>query len=150
MKSSKKSFYRKFKAHIFIPAVFVLFLSTTLVYSFYKRSIEKNDVIFQMVMQLAQRDHISPAKINDQFSEKVFAVYLKNLDPYKQFLTKEDVRQMEVYKRQIDDHIRKNTHQLYDLAVQLMDRRILEVQGYYREILSQPFDFTVTESWESD
>jgi len=121
-----------------------------LVYSFYRRSVEKNDVILQMVMQLAQSNHFSPAKINDQFSEKVFVAYLKNLDPYKRFLTKEDVRQMEVYKRQIDDHIRNSTHQLYDLAVNIMDRRILEVQGYYREILSQPFDFTINETWEAD
>ena len=150
MNSSEKSFFGKSISRIFIPATIVLFLSTSLVYSFYKRSIEKNDVILQMVMQLTQSNHVSPAKINDQFSEKVFVAYLKNLDPYKWFLTKEDVRQMEVYKRQIDDHIRSNTHQLYDLAVKLVDRRILEVQGYYREILSQPLDFTVNETWEAD
>ena len=149
--SSEKSFFRKTRVYIFVPAIIILFVSTSLLYSFHKRT-EKNEVILQMVMQMAEREHVSPPKINDQFSAKVFDAYLKNLEyPYqKLFLTKEDVRQMEVYKLQIDDQIRKNSYQLYDLAVKLIDKRIPEVQGYYREILSVPFDFTINESWELD
>ena len=150
MKSSEKSFLRKAGFFIFIPAIFILFVSTSLLYSSHKRSFEKNDVILQMVLQFAERRHVSPVKINDQFSEKVFDAYLKKLDPYKWFLTMEDVRQMEVYRLQIDDHIRSNTHRLFELAVKLMDKRIIEVQDYYRDILSVPFDFTINESWEID
>jgi len=150
MKSSEKSFFRKTGVRIIIPAILILFVSTSLIYSSYKRSVERNDVIMSMVMQLTERGHVSPAKINDQFSEKVFDAYLKKLDPFKWFLTMEDIRQMEVYRRQIDDHIRSNTHRLYELAVKLMDKRIIEVQGYYREILSVPFNFTIDETWEID
>ena len=150
MKSSKKLFFRKARMYVFIPAVAVLFVSTSLLYSFSQKSNEKNDVILRLVVQLAERGHVSPPKINDQFSAKAFDAYLKNLDPDKWFLTKEDVRQMEVYKLQIDDQVRKGTYQLYDLAVQLMDKRIPEVKGFYEEILSKPFDFTVDESWEFD
>ena len=149
MKSTEKSFFQKARILLFTLAIIVLFISTSLLYSFNKRS-EKNDVILKMVVQLAERDHVSPPKLDDQFSEKVFNAYLKQVDPYKWFLTKEDVQQMEVYKFQIDNQIRNYTYQLYDLAVQLMDKRILEVQGYYREILSVPFDFTVNETWETD
>ena len=149
MKSTEKSFFQKARIFLFTLAIIVLFISTSLLYSFNKRS-EKNDVILKMVVQLAERDHVSPPKLDDQFSEKVFNAYLKQVDPYKWFLTKEDVQQMEVYKFQIDNQIRNYTYQLYDLAVQLMDKRILEVQGYYREILSVPFDFTVNETWETD
>jgi carboxyl-terminal processing protease len=150
MKSSKKSFFQKAKVRLFIPAILIILVSTSLLYSFCKQHSGKNDVILQMVMQLAERDHFSPPKIDDQFSEKVFDAYLKKLDPYKWFLTREDVRQMEAYKLQIDDQIHNNTYQLYDLAGKLLDRRIPEVQGYYREILSQPFDFTASETWEAD
>ena len=150
MKSSEKSSFRKTGIRTSLVAIVVLFVSTSLIYSFYKRSTEKNDLILHMVMQIVQEGHFEPAKINDQFSEKVFDAYLKKLDPYKWFLTKEDIRQMEVYKRQIDDQIRNNTLPLYDLAVKLMDNRILEVQGYYREILAEPFDFTADETWEAD
>ena len=149
MKSPENSFSRKFKIRLFLPAILIVLVSTTLFYSFCKRS-EKNDVILQFVVQMTESEHFSPAKIDDQFSEKVFDAYLKKLDPYKWFLTKNDVQQMEVYKFQIDDQIRNNTYQLYDLSVKLIDKRVPEVQGYYREILSQPFDFTVDEIWEAD
>ena len=149
MKSTQKSFFSKARFGLFIPAILLLLVSTSLFYSFNKRS-EKNDLILQMVMKLIESNHFSPVKINDQFSEKVFDAYLKKLDPYKWFLTKEDVKQMEVYKFQIGNQIKNNTYELYDLAVKLMDKRITEVQGYYREILSQPFDYTVNETWEAD
>ena len=149
MKSSEMSFFRKAKIRLFIPAILIVLVSTSLFYSFCKRS-EKNDIILQFVVQLAGREHFSPAKVDDPFSEKVFDAYLKKLDPNKWFLTKEDVQQMETYKLQIDDQIRNNTYQLYDLAVKLIDKRILEVQGYYKEMLSQPFDFNTDETWEAD
>jgi len=150
MKSSEKSFFRKSGVRIILPAIFILFVSTSLFYSSYKRSVEKNDIILTMVMQFVERGHVSPAKINDQFSEKVYDAYLKKLDTNKWFLTKEDIRQMEVFRQQIDDHIRNKDHRLYDLTVKLMEKRIPEVQGYYREILSTPFDYSVNETWEAD
>ena len=149
MKSSSKSFFRKAKIGLFIPAILLLLVSASLFYSFNKRS-EKNDIILQYVMKLTESGHFSPVKINDQFSEKVFDAYLKKLDPSKWFLTKEDISRMEAYRLQIDDQIKANTYELYDLSVKLMDKRVPEVQEYYREILSQPFDFTVNETWEGD
>ncbi len=149
MASPDRSFFKKNKARIFIPAIALILISVSLFYSFYKRS-EKNDVIMQMVVQLAERDHFSPSPIDDKFSEKAFAAYLKKLDPYKQFLTKEDIVRMEVYKLQIDDQIRTNEFQLYDLAVKLSDQRFLDAEGYYKEILSVPFDFNVSEMYETD
>jgi carboxyl-terminal processing protease len=149
MKSSKKSFLRKTGVRLFVPVLLIILVSTSLLYAFNKRS-EKNDVILRMVMQLTESYHFSPVKIDEQFSEKVFDAYLKQLDPNKWFLTREDIRQMEVYRQQIDDQLRSRTYPLYDLSVKLLDKRVPEVQEYYREILSQPFDFTVDEAWEAD
>ncbi len=149
MKSTEKSFLQKLKVRFYIPVAIIILISTTLLYSFCKRS-EKNDVIMQMVMQFAERYHFSPPKIDDQFSQKVFDAYLKQLDPFKWFLTKEDVKQMEVYKLQIDDQIRNNTFELYSLATSLLDKRVAETQNYYKEFLAQPFDFTSNETMEAD
>ncbi len=149
MISSEKSFFQKVKYRLFIPVAIIILISTSLFYSFCKRS-EKNDVIMQFVVQLAESEHFSPPSLDDQFSGKAFDAYLKKLDLAKQFLTKEDIKQMEVYKLQIDDQIRSNSFQLFDLAVRLMDKRVNETQNYYQEILSQPFDFTVNEIWEAD
>jgi len=145
-----KSFFRSAKfLRYFIPITVILFVSSSFLFSYYKRT-DNNDLLMRMVMQLAESNHVRPAQINADFSERAFDAYLKNLDPIKWFFTMEDIRQMEVYKRQIADHIRAGTYQLYDLSVKIMDRRIPEAQGYYREILSQPFDFTTEEMYETD
>ena len=149
MNSLNNSFFTKAKVRFFVPLTIILLVSTTLLFSFYKRS-DKNSYILQMVLQLTERDHVSPAKMNDQFSEKVFDAYLKQLDPSKEFLTKEDILQLEVYKYQIDDQIKSNSFQLYDHAVALMDKRISDVKGFYTEILSQPLDFSIDESFQAD
>ncbi len=137
------------KVRTYIPVAIVLFVSISLLYSFCKRS-EKDEVIMQMSMQMLQMQHFSPPEINDEFSTKVFSAYLKRLDPYKQFLTQEDIQLMSQHKLQIDNQIRNNTYELYRLAVELSGKRFTEVQGYYREILSHPFDFTTKETYETD
>jgi len=151
MESSEKSFFKKNRIRLLVPATIILFVSTSLLFAFYKRTdSDKNNIILQLVVRLASEYHVSPQRINDQFSDKAFDAYLKNIDPWKWFLTKEDVQQMEAFRLQIDDHIRSNNHRLYELAVSLIDRRIAETQNYYTEFLSQPFDFTADETWERD
>ena len=150
MNSSEKSSFQKVRFRFLIPIGIILLVSTTsLLYSFYKRS-DKNDIILKMTMQLVREGHVSPVPINSQFSEKAFDAYMKNLDPLKWFLTKEDIKQMEVYRRQIGEQLNAGTYQLFDLSVKIMEKRISETQGYYKEILSQPFDFSVDEMWEID
>ncbi len=134
---------------MFIPVAVIALISITLLYSFCKRS-EKDEVIKEMSLYLLKKEHFSPPEINDQFSEKVFSAYLKRLDPTKQFLTQEDIRQMSAYKTKIDDEINNNSYELYKLSSSLLNKRSTEVQGYYREILSQPFDFTKDETYEPD
>lgn len=144
-----KSFFKKNRIRIFIPAVITVLISISLFYSFYQRS-GKNEVLVQLVVQLIEDGHFNPVPIDDAFSAKAFDAYLKNLDPLKQFMTREDVAQLSKYKLQIDDQIRNHKFQLYDLAVSIMDKRMAETQAYCHEILSQPFDFTQQETFEAD
>ncbi len=139
----------KTKNRIFIPIAIAVLVSLTFLYSFCKRS-EKNEVIMRWVVQAAEMQHFSPPPINDAFSQKAFAAYLKRLDPYKRYLTKEDIKQMSVYELQIDDQIQNNTFQLYDLAVRLSDSSLVKTQAFYKDILSRPFDFDASEMYELD
>ena len=150
MKSSGKSLFSRGCFRYLVPVTIILFLSTTLLYSFYGRSDSRNDIILRTVVQFTASNHVNPVPMDAQFSEKVFDAYLKLIDRDKLYLTKEDIRQMEVYKRQLGDQITNGTYQLYDLSVRLIEKRLPEVQEYYREILSQPFTFTANETWEAD
>jgi carboxyl-terminal processing protease len=151
MKLSENSIFGKSKLRLIILAVAVLFVSTSLLYAFYnKQRTEKNAVIMSMVMEITNGHHVSPPVVDAKFSEKVFDAYIENLDPFKRFLTQEDIKKMEAYKSQIPNQIRSNSHKLFEMAVGIMDARIAQTQGFYREILTQSFDFTVDEDWEPD
>ncbi|MDR2847630.1 MAG: carboxy terminal-processing peptidase [Bacteroidales bacterium] len=136
---------------IFVPVAIVVLIAVPLFcYSFVNHHTDKNEWILQMNMQLLKTNHFSPLEIDDRFSEKVLQAYLKVLDPFKQYLTKEDIAEMNKYQFLIDNQINNNTYELYDLSVLLWNKRFTETQSFYQEILSQPFDFSKDETYETD
>ncbi|MDR1668225.1 MAG: carboxy terminal-processing peptidase [Bacteroidales bacterium] len=139
------------KRRVIVPFA-LLFLLSSIPFFFYSFSshTDKNELILQMNIQLLKMQHFSPPEIDDPFSEKAFNAYLKVLDPFKQYLTQEDIAEMEKYKWLIDDQINNNTYELYDLSVILWNKRFAETQAFYREILEHAFDFTQEESYEAD
>ena len=102
------------------------------------------------MMQALSELHYQPQEINDAFSARVYDLYMKRLDFNKKFLLKEDVSKLEKYKDQIDDQIKGNNFDFFNLSYDIITQRIAEAQSYYKDILSKPFDFTVNESVELD
>ena len=128
----------------------VVILGVILVsYSFCNRE-NRDQVIVQLITQALNNDHFSPLDLDDAFSEKVYKLYLKRLDMSKRFYTKEDIQKLEPYKTQIDNEIKSRNMDFYNLANSLLTQNIEKVQKYYVEILSKPFTFDGTESFESD
>jgi carboxyl-terminal processing protease len=123
----------------------VISLSSFSVYQF-----GKNHLLLEMLMSALDQAHYSPLKINDEFSEKAFTLYLKRLDTNKKFLLKEDVDALSKYKQSIDDEIQNGTLDFYNLSAKLIAERIKEKELWSREILSKPFDYTVDEEYQTD
>jgi carboxyl-terminal processing protease len=101
-------------------------------------------------MSALDQAHYSPLKINDEFSEKAFTLYLKRLDTNKKFLLKEDVDALSKYKQSIDDEIQNGTLDFYNLSAKLIANRIKEKELWSKEILSKPLDYTVDEEYQTD
>lgn len=123
----------------------VISLSSFAVYQF-----GKNHLLLEMLMSALDQAHYSPLKINDEFSEKAFTLYLKRLDTNKKFLLKEDVDALSKYKQKIDDEIQNGTLDFYNLSAKLIADRIKEKELWSREILSKPLDYTVDEEYQTD
>ena len=104
----------------------------------------------QAMMTMLSDVHYHPDEINDDFSEKVYDLYLKRLDFSKKFLTKDDIAKLSKYKYLIDDEIKANSYEFFDVSYDMVTKRIDEAKGYVTEILASPFDFTVNESEELD
>lgn len=140
----------KFRGSIFLSVVVAGFLLV----AFYPRraaeSAEKDAVLMKLIVSFLDELHFDPKKMDDGFSEKFYNLYLESLDPSKRFLTLEDVKKLEAYRLKLDEAMNSGNTDFFDLSVGLVESAALKAQGYYREILAQPFDFTANESFETD
>lgn len=123
----------------------VISLSSFTIYQF-----GKNQLLIEMLMSALDQAHYSPIKVNDEFSEKVFNLYLKRLDTNKKFLLKEDVEELSKYKQKIDDELQNGTLEFYNLSERLIQQRIKEKELWSKEILSKPLDYSIDEEYQTD
>ncbi|MEZ4774253.1 MAG: carboxy terminal-processing peptidase [Bacteroidia bacterium] len=119
-------------------------------YTLHTNEGDKPGVLIRLMMQGMEYYHYQPPKINDDFSQHVFDLYLKNLDYSKRFLTERDVNNLKKYREKIDEELKEGSFEFFDMAINLFDKRVLEAKTYTEEILSQPFDFDQKEYLETD
>lgn len=111
---------------------------------------KKEEVIVDAILAGLNRWHFDPQELDDDFSERVYDLYLKRLDGGKRFFTQSDIEKLSAFQTEIDDETRKGSYAFLDLSSQLLEQRLEQIKEYYQEILSQPFDFTASETFESD
>ncbi len=142
---------RLIKPHLKYATLFTVIVLTIILlsYSFCIRE-NKEQVLIQLVTQALEMAHFSPLDINDEFSAKVYNLYLKHIDYNKRFFTKEDLKKFEVYKTKIDDEIKSRSIEFYTLANEVLTKNIDKVQKYYTGILAQPFTFDENETLETN
>lgn len=126
-------------------AVFVLTISSFTLFQF-----SRNQILLDMLMSALNQAHYSPLTINDDFSEKAFKLYLKNLDFSKKMLTQADVDALSKYRKQIDDEVNNGTFEFFELSYNMISKRIKEKEQWSKEILEKPMDYTIDEEYESD
>ncbi|MCO6478130.1 MAG: carboxy terminal-processing peptidase [Phaeodactylibacter sp.] len=111
---------------------------------------EKEAVLMQSIISGFTQLHFRPKAIDDDFSEDVYDFYLDQIDGSRRFLTEEDVARLEPYKYELDDQINTSSFEFFNLSQELRLASFEKTQAYYREILAQPFDYTINEYIELD
>ncbi len=123
-------------------------------YRLYRRSDAaeptKDQILIATMIQGLSAAHYQPERIDDAFSKRVFDLSIKRLDYRRKFLLQPDVENLRRYQTEIDNQVKTGSHEFADLARTLILQRTKEAQTLYRELLAQPFDFTVEESFETD
>src|ERR1035437_5491212 len=119
-------------------------------YAFISSQTDKDQAIDQILMQSLKTMHFSPKEVNDDFSQKVFKLYIQRLDYNKKFLIQSDIDDLKKMDKSIDDDITSGQFTFFDKSVEIIDKRIDEAQQYYKKILDKPFDFTKDETVELD
>ncbi len=103
---------------------------------------EKDALLMRSVLTHLEQLHYHPKTLNDDFSQKLYDVYLDRLDGGRRFLTQQEVSQLASYRNQLDDHLRNGDIAFFDLSVDVLDAGIQRASEYYKEILGKPFSFS--------
>lgn len=111
---------------------------------------ERDQLLIELITFVIEKGHYSPAAIDDTFSKGVYKSYLENLDPSKRFFTQADIDEFSKFETQLDDQINKRDLSFFDLTYKRLTERIKESEGFYKEILAKPFDFTKDEQFNVD
>lgn len=111
---------------------------------------QKEAKLMQALLFGLERYHYEPRAVDDRFSQQVYNLYLKNLDGGKRFFTQADIDQIKKFELQIDDQAKAGTFEFFDRTTGLLEVSLTKTQGWYREILAEPMDFSKKETFETD
>jgi carboxyl-terminal processing protease len=119
-----------------------------------KLSVPKADAreprIGAAIQQLLERGHVRPHKIDDEISQKAFAMYVDHLDPGKLVLLKPQVEILARDATLLDDQLRGGDFRLARTGAALIARERRQVAALVAELLAAPMDFALDEQLESD
>lgn len=121
--------------------------------SFTSKTFEDNDkdkLLVRLITHLLNIGHIVPQDINDDFSSRVFDDYINQLDPFKRYFYKSDIKEFENYKTQIDDQLKAYDLAFFNLTHERLTQRIEESKAFYNDVLDKPFDYTENEDFDAD
>lgn len=105
----------------------------------------KYEQIMKLVGEMLSQAHFSPQDIDDAFSKKVFSKFTNDLDPEKNMFLKTDFSTMKKQEVRIDDELKGAPVEIFKTVGNVFDTRMEEAASLSKEILSNPFDFTIDE-----
>jgi carboxyl-terminal processing protease len=111
---------------------------------------DKDKLLIRLISYVLQEGHYSPKDINNAFSEQVFKGYLKQLDPFKRYFYDSDIKEFEAYKDKLDDEIKEDNISFFNLTHERLLQRIEESKAIYKDVLSNPFDYSQKEEFLTD
>ncbi len=111
---------------------------------------EKQKIQMALVLENMLQQHFNPPTMDDNFSQKVYDLYLKQLDHSKRFFTREDSIALAAYKIKLDDELKSGEYAFFEKANMLYEQRLQSIAGTYKTYLANPFDFTKDESIQLD
>nr|WP_288833351.1 carboxy terminal-processing peptidase [uncultured Flavobacterium sp.] len=132
----------------------VAFLSVTLfafkINSASETNPDKDKLLLELLTFVIEKGHYSPSAIDDTFSKGVYKDYIQALDPSKRFFLQSDIEEFSKYELELDDELMNKDLTFFTLTYDRLMKRMKESQGFYKEILKNPFDYTIDESFNTD
>jgi carboxyl-terminal processing protease len=110
----------------------------------------KYEKILRNVTEMLKQGHYSPKPVDDAFSKLIYNRYFEALDPNKNIFLQEDIKALKKYEAIIDDEMKGAPVEFFKAAGSQFNKRIEECAILYKDILSNPFDFSTDETLLAD
>ena len=101
--------------NIFLLSIFVALASCSFTTKTFDNP-DKDKLLMQLITYLLEQGHFQPKDFDDKFSEEVYSRFLETVDPYKHYFYRSDIKEFEVYKRDLDDQIKNYDVQFFNLV----------------------------------
>jgi len=96
------------------------------------------------------KTHVDPQELTDDYSKRVFALFIKRLDPGKRLFTKMDMERLRAYELELDDAVAENNTQLAELAHDILTSRVKEAQQIVSATMQVTQNFTTQDTLETN
>ncbi len=110
----------------------------------------KDRLLVDLVSYVLDKLHYDPQIINDDFSIKVFDEFIEAVDSQKRFFLESDIEMLSQYRLLIDDQIKSSDITFFNTVYETLLSRISNVEGFYEDILNEPFNFYIDEEINLD
>ena len=110
----------------------------------------KDKLLVDLVSYVLDKLHYDPKIIDDDFSINVYEDFIDAVDSQKRFLLKSDIELFSQYRLLLDDQIKSSDITFFNLVYETLERRMDEVESFYKEVLITPFNFSIDEEINLD
>ncbi len=110
----------------------------------------KDKLLVDLVSYVLDKLHYDPKIINDDFSVNVYEDFIDAVDSQKRFLLMSDIELFSQYRLLIDDQIKSSDITFFNIVYETLERRMDEVESFYKEVLITPFNFNIDEEINLD
>ncbi len=111
---------------------------------------DKDKLLIQIITFVIEQGHFDPIAMDDAFSAELFSDFVEVMDPVKRYFYQSDYKDFEKYKLTIDDQLKITDITFFNVVHERFVKRIEESKELYKAILSEPFDYTIDEAFDTD
>ena len=104
----------------------------------------------KVINSMLKRFHYKKFDLNDAFSEKILAQYIKQLDSNKLYFTQADINEFNKHSKSFDDYIEAGDTSFAVSLFKTYQQRVKERSDYSAKRIDQAFDFAKDETYQPD
>nr|MCU0323330.1 S41 family peptidase [Chitinophagaceae bacterium] len=128
-------------------SIFVLFFVGVNSVNGYAQPIQKAAKDAFVITRMAEKYHISPRSVNEQFSADFFNLLVTSLDRDKIFFTDQDLQKLLPYKQLLHKEIVTKSTVFLQALTNIYQQKLFLVDTLLTSIYAKPFNFNIDEKF---